>query len=391
MKVYKHTKVTLIAVILIVVIIFLTSCWSYKEINHLRIVTGLALDYDQNEDLYTITIEVIKVSAGEDNEAMSGETFECKGVSTFDAIRNMIAKTGRRLYWSDATTVVISEDIAKKGIIQALDILNRGMEIRTDILLFISREKTAGEILDVRDLKRQKLISYHMENISKNEGSSLKFYEIPVWRFVKDLYSSDISPSCPGVKIITYEGISMQQVGEIAVFKKDKLVGWLDETDSVYFLWATDRQKSGILPITVKEKNSQYEMALEILRSSTKKKAEYINNELTMSIDINTTINIGEVTGKYDFSDSKKVKALETIVEEQIKNGVENLIHHVQKEYNSDIFGFGVTIKREMPNAWKNEIKPDWDVIFPKLKTVVNVDVQIRGSSLTTKPIEIQD
>lgn len=136
---------------------------------------------------------------------------------------------------------------------------------------------------------------------------------------------------------------------------------------------------------------THYEMALEIFKSKTTKKAEYINNELTVSIDIHTTANIAEIRGEYDFSKPENIIALEDVIEEDIKKGIENLIHKVQNEYNSDILEFGMTIKKAMPKVWKNEIKPNWDVIFPKLKIKVNVNFEIRGSATITKPIEVHD
>lgn len=386
-----NKKSVLIVIILIVMCTFLTGCWNYNETNNLRIVTGVAIDYSKDEDLYIITIEVIKVSGGEGEASMSGETFECKGTSIFDAIRNMISKTGKKLYWSAATVAIISEDVAKNGIIPVLDVILRDKEKRSELYLLISREETAGEIFDVRKLKRQKIIAYHLENTFQYGERTSSYLTMPAWRFVKNLYSSIISPTCPGVKLVTYNDTTLQQIGETAVFKKDRLVGWISQDETKYFLWITDNFDGGIYPISVKEDSSHYEMVLEIFKSKTTKKAEYINDELTVSINISTTANIGEIMGQYDFSNTDNIIALESIIEEKIKNGIENLIGKVQKEYNSDIFELGLTIKKDMPKIWKDEIESNWDVIFPKLKTKVNVDFKIRGSATTRKPIEVQD
>lgn len=381
----------LIVIILIIFCISLTGCWNYKETNNLRIVTGLAIDYAKEEDLYIITIEVIKMSSSEGEETMTGETFECKGVSIFDANRNIIAKTGKKLYWSDATVAIISEDVAKNGIVPVLDVILRDKEIRSELYLLISREETAGEIFDVRKLKRQKIIAYHLENTFQYDERTSSYLTMPTWRFVKNLYSDIISPTCPGIKLITYNDTTLQQIGETAVFKKDHLVGWLSQDATRYFLWVTDNFNGGIYPLSTRENSSRYELALEIFKSRTTKKAEYINNELTVSIDIHATANIAEITDEYDFSNPESIIALEGVIEEQIKKGIENLISEVQNKYNSDILELGMTIKKDMSRIWKDEIKPNWDVTFPKLKTRVNVHFKIRGSAATLKPIEIQD
>lgn len=60
------------------------------------------------------------------------------------------------------------------------------MEIRSEIYLLISQEKTAGEVFDVRALKRQKIISYHLENTLEYEERKSTYFAVPVWRFAKN-------------------------------------------------------------------------------------------------------------------------------------------------------------------------------------------------------------
>ena len=387
-----NIRIILIIIVIIIVVVFLTGCWNYKEINEFIIVSGLAVDYSSVDDLYIVTIELINVSGGiDEQEAMSGETFESKGISIFDAIRNMIGKAGRRLYWSDAAVVIISESIARKGIISALDVVIRGLEIRSDIFLLVSKEDTAAEVLYTRDLRRQKVISYHLENILQAQEETSKYFRVPTWIFVKNLYSPEINPTCPGVKLVTYNNTTFHQIGETAVFKKDKLIGWLNEENTKYFLWVTDNLRGGIYSMSFEYDSSYYDVVFEIFSNQTTKQAQYIDDVLTVTIDIQTIVNINEIVLNPNVSINENIDALEKIIENHIKKKIESLVHIVQNKYNSDILGLGMTIKQDMPELWKNEIKNKWDTTFPKLNTEVNVNIKSRRSSLTLKTIRVQD
>lgn len=384
-------KKIILTIIFISIVIILVGCWNYKEINDVSIVTGIAIDYDADKDLYIITTEIIKTAGSTQEERMSGTTFVSKGASIFDAIRNMIINTGKKLYWSDAAVVIVSQDIASQGIIPALDILIRGLEIRSDIWLLVSKEKTAGEILDTRTLKIHRIVSYHIEDIMKNENSISKYYGMPVWRFVKDLYSDGISPACPGIEIVNVNNTDILQVKDTCVFKGDRFVGWLDENETKYFLWVIGNLENGLFNLEFKEPDLPDKLSLEIVDSKTKKDAVYEDGNLIVKINIKVDATIAELSGNYDFSKPEKKSTLENLTAEQIKKDILIVIEKVQKEYKSDIFGFRALIKRKLPELWRGKIEPNWDYYYNSLNTQVNVKVTIKGSASTSKPIIVAD
>lgn len=384
-------KKIILTIIFISIVIILVGCWNYKEINDVSIVTGIAIDYDADKDLYIITTEIIKTAGSTQEERMSGTTFVSKGASIFDAIRNMIINTGKKLYWSDAAVVIVSQDIASQGIIPALDVLIRGLEIRSDIWLLVSKEKTAGEILDTRTLKIHRIVSYHIEDIMKNENSISKYYGMPVWRFVKDLYSDGISPACPGIEIVNVNNTDILQVKDTCVFKGDRFVGWLDENETKYFLWVIGNLENGLFNLEFKEPDLPDKLSLEIVDSKTKKDAVYEDGNLIVKINIKVDATIAELSGNYDFSKPEKKSALENLTAEQIKKDIIIVIEKVQKEYKSDIFGFRTLIKRKLPELWRGKIEPNWDYYYNSLNTQVNVKVTIKGSASTSKPIIVAD
>src|SRR4051794_23013200 len=103
-------------------IIMLTGCWNYKEIDKLAIVAGAAID--KEDDQFLLTAEVVKTKGEKDSKPESLK-IEGRGKTIFDATRNINKVSGKRLYWSHAKVIIISQEVAREGIIPAIDLFNR--------------------------------------------------------------------------------------------------------------------------------------------------------------------------------------------------------------------------------------------------------------------------
>ncbi|QZY54578.1 Ger(x)C family spore germination protein [Crassaminicella profunda] len=366
----------------------LSGCWNYKEIDDTRLVAGMALDYDEKKNEYITTIEIIN-PASKKETIMSGELYKSRGKLPFDGVRDIIMKTGRKLYWAHAKTIIISQNIAEKKIISILDYIYRDAEFREDMRLMVSKEKTAKEILEMYEEKKVYPIrAFHLDDVVESEKSTGKYHCGQVWKFIKDLYAEGVSSTLPAIRNISVGGKIHPYIGGLAVFKGEKMVGWLDELETQGFLWVTDHIEGGVVVVESKMNEKSTLVTLEILKNKTKIKPIYKEDEIVMKIDIETDVMIGEIGGVQDFIGKEGRIILKKDTEKQIKTQVENVIKKVQKDYDSDIFKFSKSIKKEMPDMWK-KIKPDWDKVFKDLKTDINVVVNIKGSALKSKPIKV--
>ncbi|WP_432405320.1 Ger(x)C family spore germination protein [Wukongibacter sp. M2B1] len=385
-------KIKKLLVTITVIMLTTTGCWNYSEINDKRIIAGSAVDFDKKNEMLQLTVELVKpILSGEKSE-MGSETYESAGDNMFNAIRNVISKTGKKIFWSHAKVLILSEDIINQEdkFLSVIDFIKRDAETRDDIMLLVSKEKTASEILKT-DANIQNIISFHLEDMLQNHGSISKYRAVPLWKFVDELAAEGISPTLPAIQVSTYNNRDLSQIFGTAVFKGTKIVGWLSGSETKAFLFVIDELEGGT--IVIEEKNlikKPIRIAFEIFKSKTKIKPLYKDDKLIMRIDIKTVVNINEIDGDIDFMDEKNLELIQKNGENTIKNMVESVIKKVQKEYKSDIFGFGATLSREKPDLWK-ELKPDWDNIFSKLDVEVNSELEIRGSALRSKTIKVGD
>lgn len=367
-------------------LIFLTSCWNYIDVNKMRFVAGVAFDYDETRDEYIVTSEVVKLLEG--GEKFGSALFQSRGKTIFDAVRDMIMKNARRLYWGHAKVVILGRDMAGEKLLTALDYTSRDAEFRDDMWILVSGEKTANEIFENTYKKREDIASFHIDDELKNEKSISTYHGVPTWRFIKATYNKSTAPTLPIVKLVNKGGEKVPGVGGQAIFKEGKIVGTLNEMETRAYLWVIDKLKGGVMTVKTEINGDAVEVVMELFGNKTKMKAKKVEGKIVMEINIKSEYGIAEVATEVNVIEKKAREVLKKSIEKEIKRQVKDVIEKVQKEYESDIFGFGSKIKDEMPEEWRS-IESDWNEVFSNLETEINVVVNIRGSALTSEPIKV--
>lgn len=378
----------IIMILTLIGTLLLTGCWNYRELNEYKIVSGFCIDYDEEKDHFKLTIEVIN-SKSDEEEAQS-EIFTVTGNTIFQGIRDMIEKVGRKLYWSHAQVVVVSSEIAEKGIISVLDFIYRDSEMRTNMWLLISKADTAEEVFKATTNDTSTIVSYHIDNIIKSQRGIEKYYGIEVWKMIKNLYTEGISPTAPLIGTELQNGVKVPSVGGTAVFLEDKMVGTLTPDETRYLTLIKNKLKGGILVVKPKYKNKCTQVALEVYGSKTELKASTVNNKIVIGIKSDITVGIGETGYKVNFISSEGREFLKKYTEEYVENEIMSMINKVQKKYHSDIFGFAAIIERDLPNTWK-QVESNWNNTFEKLDFDISITADIKGSALINSPLRVNE
>lgn len=131
---------------------FMNGCWNYREIETLALVAGAAMDKGTNNN-YHLTLEVLNESGsvggggGNGGQGVTSTLIESDGKTIFDAVRNAVRISDKKLYWGSCKVMIISQELAREGIAPLLDFLIRDSEPRLTIDLFVSKEATAKDII----------------------------------------------------------------------------------------------------------------------------------------------------------------------------------------------------------------------------------------------------
>jgi spore germination protein KC len=355
--------------------VFLTGCWNYREIDTLSIVSGLAIDKGEQGAKYRVTFELLDLSAGSKNAAKPKLT-ESEGDTVFDAVRNVVKSSDKKLFFSDCKIVVISSDLAKDGIQPILDWFARDTEPRITLNLLVSQENTAADILK-KEASPDDISSYKISNMLDHDAAFLsKAPQTKLYEAYNILDGKGVSLILPCIKTPVLKSGPTLDLSGTAMFKKDKLIGFLNNDESKFLLFVNDKIKGGML-LTNMDSN-QNNITLEISSSKTKVTPVISNDQVTMKINITTKVAMAE-----DNTGGKLTQnAIEDIQKSAEKTLVDNVTTTIKKVqgYDSDIFGFGSAVYRSDSAFWK-KVEPEWDKQFASLKCDVTAKVEIENTA----------
>lgn len=376
-----HTTLTAL------LLLSITGCWNYKEVDSMAIVAGVAIDKNQSDGKLLLTAEIIKNKGGTENTLASSETISLSGNTMFDIVRNMISITGRKLFWSHAKVIVLSKEIARSGVVKVIDWYNRDTETRSDVYIMISKEKTAKEVL-VGPGTSNLVKSFDLQEMMRDEISLNTSPIMEIWDFLEKLESTGESASVPTIQMQNIGGKKVPRVNGTAVFSRDKMVGTLNGKESQYALIARNKLQGGVLVVKGKHKSDAY--TLEILSNRTKVQPEWANGRLKIRLTTTTVTNLDEVRYSEDFSKPEVKKAIEQRAARQLQSDILAVIHKVQKKYRADIFSFGEIVHEQMPGSWKH-LRKNWRKNFAELDVSVKSKVIIKSTAKTQRPIRVGD
>lgn len=365
----------------------LSGCLNYREIDRMAIVAGVAIDKAEKDNIL-VTVEVISVDSGQEQSSMKPIYLQLTGDSFFGAVRKLISVQGKKLYWSHAKVIIISEDIAKEGITRYLDFLNRDAEIREDMWVLLSKEKKAYEVFNARPTT-DTIISIEIDNAMRAQASISRYPDVELYQFLDDLADIKAAAILPTVKLIDIMGKPTFMILGAAVFKKDKLQGYLDENEAKILLLIRNELRGGLYFVKNFGKDKET-VTLEIFKCKTTLKPEIRGSNILMNIEVYFETSIGGIMGKEDFISEPGRNFLKAEAEKRIKRDIEVLITKAQKELKADMLGYGIQIRRSMPQAWKT-IEADWDEFFTDIETNVVVSVGIKGSGISRKPTRAKE
>ncbi|MEK3836283.1 MULTISPECIES: Ger(x)C family spore germination protein [unclassified Paenibacillus] len=353
---------------LLLLSLLLSGCWERKELNELAFV--LALGLDKAENGYNVTMQVVipssissQNSGGTGGSGVPVVVYNFTVPTVYESLRKFNLISSRSPYLGHIRVLVIGEELAREGVGETLDVIKRSREPRMDFYVMVARKTTAENVLKVLTpldrLPATKLFS----SLDKSYRISSKTVAVTLDQFIEDLLLQGESPVLTGVEVegdpeagseksnvertdprtkLRYEGV--------AVFKGDKLLGWIDDDYTVGFNYVTDN-------VTKNTGHFKDEagglIIIEALTSVTKRKVKIIDGEPHIYLSAETLCNVQEVEGADKLDTEAKIISLEEETEERVVKRMKDAVEGISRQFNVDIFGFGQSIYRKSPKAWE--------------------------------------
>lgn len=374
-------KLTLL-IIIILLTINSTGCWDYVELNEREVVTAIGIDKGDEAGTIVMTIQsIIPDRLSTPIKPPSVETATHIVSITANSFSDALAKykqvTSKKTYFQHSRIYIIGEEAAKDGVISIINPIFRSIEYRTRGWLLVSKGR-ASDILKMHS-EVSKISADYILNLINSRNYIATVPAETLHEVIRDISTKTKSPVTAKIEAIKSDSghFDIGYNGS-AVFKKDKLIDWLDMYETKGLLWITNKFKRGII-ITAYTKTPNGVLTQKVLKSRTKMIPKIIDGKITMIIDIYEEGLIGENDSNIEIGSTEAIKSFEKQFEIEIKKQVEACLKRVQGEYKTDIFGFGDEIHKKLPRYW-NKIKDNWDEIYPDIKVEVNAKVKLRGT-----------
>lgn len=371
-------------ILIIILTILATGCWDMVEINE-RIfpyTAGIDNNYQSvdQKDKYIISFSYPNINALGNNPSSATKVFSVstEASNIFEATHNLSNQIQEPIDLKHLKVLSISEDVAKdpNSIRQILDGINRDFVINKMVHLMVVKG-SARELFNVKvKSQRQEAIDGSIYSILRNRQNSTRFTPKTINRFIRDMDTQGASHMPVGIA-----GNNEVIVSGAGVFKNYKLVGYLNEMENRdVAILNGDLVQDGL--------DTQYEDSnLSLLIANLKSKRKIITGDEDIKVIFNVQVE-GQIN-EFILDDNDKIdsdliiKDMEKVLCKEMEKGLNKTIYKLQRELNADVIGILEHLYRFHPSLWE-QVKDDWDSIFPQLDIKVNIDLNIRRRGLTT-------
>lgn len=382
----------------------LTGCWGRHEVNDIAIVTATALDSLEEGDLrMTLLLAVPRLvgtaslsgGGGESKlESSAGWIVTAQGNTVMEAYRNIQAKLPRKLFFSHNRVVIVGEKLARQGILTILDYFERNRQSQINSYILVAKEE-AHKILSFKP-KFEKLTSEIVKEEMKNEvGVSVR-----MGRFLALVMEEGVEPYAPQVSVVSSadDGAAesdplsnLMATKATAAFRRDKLVGWLNDNETRGLLWISNSLKGGVMTVKLPPNIGKGFVSAEVTRGRSRMKPHLGKDGIRMQIDAWASLNLYENASTIDIGSARNREILTSLFEDDLEELIGEACNKAQNKLNTDILGFGQAIFRKDPKAWRTTYAPHWDSLFPKVKVDVRASIQIVQTGLVGKDLKRED
>lgn len=331
--------------ILLFIPLLLSGCYDYNELNDLAIVSGIGIDYEDNE--YKVIFEIVSTKKeGESGGSGSSSTYNvsASGSTVAEAFANNGSNMDKVGYFDHIETVVINEEIAKNHLEDVAEYLVRGSKIRNEFVLVIAKDTSAEDIIKATSKEKPIAATFIVDMLRYSESSNSAGYYVPFTKILGNILTGGEDAM---VSVVSLDDKDIIMEG-MAVFKDFKLAYIFDNNDAailnmlnnyqgrtVFFEHKCGEQQQTVISI--------YESKLEIAPA---------NDKLMIKGVLNARIN--EENCGYDLKSEDAYKELQTVFKQVIEEDIRKVINKLKlAESNALNIGKAYYNKYRKPDYFK--------------------------------------
>lgn len=371
----------LVAVLLAPVL--LAGCWGVAAIEKTGLVSLMGIDTAPGNQ-YRVTIAVtnplgLPTPIGGTPGGQPELVRSAVGSSILDALRTLAATTYLKLDFTHTRGIVVSQAVARLGLAAPLEFVARSRQFEETPMLYVARGESASSILS----ESQKMMPDAGEVlIGTTTWAQHLFpgYADHVFTFLNQMQTEGDQPATAGVSIASSQGQGSSAAFRLtgtAMFRRDRLVGWLDGPQSLGWLVATGRAREQILVARARNGGT---FTLEIRGDRRRIRITQTSSgpHADIRVDVGAQLMSADGAPSAFWASAAQLAAVRDSAASVLTSDVRGALQEAQSA-GSDIFSLGEYVRLQDPGAWYR-LKANWNTsAFAHLPIVIQVHVTIRS------------
>lgn len=337
-------------IIILLLTIFLTSGCSYVELNDLAVASVLGIDYDNENNNFNLTAQVMNVKNSSEGSTEEGTLiYEASGKTIAKAIRNFGVRYPKNVYLGHLEFIILNKNVASK-INDIFDYIMRSPEVRSSAYVAITKEDSAKEILkpnnEVKDSFPVESLKTVLLDAKERTGT---IYDLTLEEFLSFYLKKGIDPLVPIIKNEDKKGMRASSIviEDLAPFKNKTLGKELNEIQSISYSTLNNYYKDIVME--TKYKNTY--IGSVIYNPKSKIDLNIKDNNIKVNLDVNIESKIIEIGNKENLLNKESEKEIKGLISNTMKKNIESLITYSKKE-NTDILGLKSIIYKNYNNKY---------------------------------------
>ncbi|MDP4089272.1 MAG: Ger(x)C family spore germination protein [Bacillota bacterium] len=376
--------------ILLIFTLLLTGCWDNRELNYLLVVSGIAVDKGILGNIrLTLTAPVPNGGTGMEIRNTSDRSLVVseEGEDITDAYRKISMKLSRQIFLGQLQIILIGEELARDGVAKVLDFFSRHYEAPDKVFILFSKGK-AADLFSAKSQLEMNIVDEIKKMKELTMGRKMQLKD-----FLYMMTEEGVQPIAPIIETVAAErgnpdsAPRMMSITSAAIFKKDKLIGFLNSREYRGVLWIQNRIRTGAITVAIPEEKGGGKVSGQIIRAKSKVVPKIKGNNVEIQVNINTLTDITDSSSKLDFGKPEAIDLISELFAKEVKAYAEASVTAAKKDFNDDIFGFGAAVHGNYPKQWHKQFKKNWDENFYKVSVKINSNVKIYEVGFDTKSV----
>ena len=375
-------KFTLLILIFIILLSF-TGCYNTTGIDRQYFVVSFGIDLVEN-GLIKFSLQIPSSSSGSSEssssaQASSYQLYSVEGETIDECISILNNYLNKKLNFSHCSALILSEEIAKKGIEPFINTLTNNTELRHSCEIIIS-SSTALDVLEKVANSGEVFSARLFDYLSTSAQYTGYTIQSTFGDFFQALDNDYYSPSC----IYASVNDDTVQTNGIAIFNNSIMIGHIDVSNSISHLIVTNDLDTCTITIDNPfEENEKLDLDVSLYKN-TEIKIDIINGSPLITLTVYPEGTIRSSGSIFNYIDNNNITSVEQATTNYLEKILKDYLYTISKKYNSDIVGFKGIYQSTFPTKEEFD-KIHWDEIFQDSYFKINLKTKINSSNLFNK------